>query len=145
MSLESIQAEVQETYDYLVGQAVTAMSQGGSFAPFGAAIRYDGERTHMNVDLTADTSTPNQHIQGLISAFRAEAASGALKLAGLIFDGQMARADGARAPALVVHIEHDSGEGVQVFVPYQRVSEGKIHLNEPVVEPIEPEIFMAAA
>lgn len=145
MSLEAIQAEVQETYDYLVGEAVTAMNQGGSFAPFGAAIRYDGERTHMNVDLAAEASTPNQHIHGLISAFRGEAANGSLKLAGLIFDGQMARADGLRVPALVVHIEHDSGEGVQVFVPYQRIIGGKVHLENPVVEPIEPEIFQAAA
>jgi hypothetical protein len=145
MSHEAIQAEVQETFDYLVAEAVGALKQGGSFVPFGAGIRFDGERTHLNVDLPAEDSTPNQHIQGLIAAFRAEAETGALRLAGLVFDGQLRTTEGVSAPALVAHIEHDSGEGVQVFLPYRREGAAEVYLDAPVVERVEPEIFKAAA
>lgn len=140
MTIEATQRDVQETFDYLFVEASKALELGGSFAPFGAAIRANGERTHVNVDLPIETSTPNDHISGLVMGFRQEAEQGRIFLAGLAFDGRMS-AEGQSGPALVVHIETSVGEGIQVFVPYERESAGPVRFAEPVVQPILPEIF----
>lgn len=145
-SLEETQALIQETFDYLLQEATNTLSLGGSFAPFGAGIRGDGERTHVNIDLPWDRSTPNQHIQALIQAFRTEAQDGKLVVAGLVFDGRMRRETGDGQSALVMHIEHGGGEGVQVFMPYKRLEDAaNPYFDDPIVEPIEPEIFKNAA
>lgn len=145
MSIEATQKDVQETFDYLFNEASKVLSLGGSFAPFGAAIRASGERTHVNVDLPIETSTPNDHISGLVMGFRQEADQGRIFVAGLAFDGRLST-DGQGGPALVVHIEASSGDGIQVFVPYKRVGGGPtVSFDEPIVQPIVPEIFVSPA
>ena len=145
MGIEATQKNVQETYDYLFGEASKVLEKGGSFAPFGAAMRQSGERTHVNVDLPIERSTPNDHISGLIMGFRQEAAQNRILLAGLAFDGRMT-ADGKSVEALVIHIESSDGEGMQVFVPYSRTpGVAKIAFDNPVVQPITPEIFTKGA
>lgn len=141
MGIEATQKDVQETFDYLYAEAAKVMELGGSFAPFGAAIRQNGERTHVNVDLPIERSTPNDHISGLIMGFRKEAEAGRIFIAGLAFDGKIA-VDGEQREALVVHVEHDKGEGVQIFVPYERLPDGKtLRFAPPILQPINPEIF----
>ena len=145
MGIEATQKDVQETFDYLFGEASKVLELGGSFAPFGAAMRESGERTHVNVDLPIDRSTPNDHISGLIMGFRQEASQGRIYMAGLAFDGRMT-ADGKSVEALVFHIESSDGEGVQIFVPYRRLDgSAKLSFDNPVVQPITPEIFTKAA
>ncbi|MDX2235344.1 MAG: hypothetical protein NW200_12670 [Hyphomonadaceae bacterium] len=144
MGIEATQQNVQETFDYLFGEASKVLELGGSFAPFGAAIRESGERTHVNVDLPIDRSTPNDHISGLILGFRQEAQAGRIFLAGLAFDGRMT-SDGSAVQALVIHIESAQGEGMQVFVPYTRGLDAKPVFERPVVQPITPEIFTLGA
>jgi hypothetical protein len=97
------------------------------------------------VNLSTETSNPQDHIVGLIKAFRQEAEQGRISVAGLAFDGKVT-VDGQRADALIIHIEHLQGGGVQIFVPYLRI-EGPQKLNflDPIIQNIEPEIFQAAA
>jgi hypothetical protein len=141
MGIEATQRDVQETFDYLFNEASKAMALGGSFAPFGAAIRETGERTHVNVDLPIDRSTPNDHISGLIMGFRQEADQRRIFIAGLAFDGRMT-GDGQTTEALVIHIESAAGEGIQVFVPYAREQGQPPVFDRPVVQAIVPEIFV---
>jgi hypothetical protein len=144
MKIEVTQRDVQETFDYLYQEAAKVMEMGGSFAPFGAAIRMNGERTHVNVDLPIERSTPNDHISGLIMGFRKEVEAGRIFVAGLAFDGKVA-IGGEQREALVVHIEHEKGEGIEVFVPYERKAPGeKIAFGQPIVQNIIPEIFSRA-
>lgn len=145
MKIEATQREVQETFDYLYQEAAKVMELGGSFAPFGAAIRLNGERTHVNVDLPIERSTPNDHISGLIMGFRKEAEAGRIFIAGLAFDGKIG-VSGEQREALVIHLEHDKGEGLQIFVPYERQRDSKkIVFGQPIVQQITPEIFSLAA
>lgn len=144
MKIEVTQRDVQDTFDYLYQEAAKVMELGGSFAPFGAAIRLNGERTHVNVDLPIERSTPNDHISGLIMGFRKEAEEGRIYIAGLAFDGKVA-VNGEQREAVVVHIEHEKGEGIEVFVPYTRgAADQKISFGQPIVQNIIPEIFSRA-
>lgn len=132
-----LQRHLQETYEYLFDTAHRALREGGSFAPFGAGIRKTGEQIHTNVDLAIETSSPQDHISGLIAGFRLDEEQNGLMAAGLVFDGQ-APSDAARA--LCFHIEGANGRAVEVIVPYmRRITE--IDFDEPQVSEVQPEIF----
>lgn len=133
-----LQRHLQDTYEYLFDVALTALNQGGSFAPFGAGIRKTGEQIHANVDLPTESSTPTDHISGLISFFRSDDAQNGLMAAGLVFDGR-ARVDNAQA--LCFHIEAANGSAVEVIVPYARRDAAEIAFDQPQISAVQPEIF----
>ncbi len=132
-----LQQHLQETYEYLFDTAHRVLRDGGSFAPFGAAIRKTGEQVHTNVDLPIDKSAPADHISGLIAGFRADENENGLIAAGLVFDG---RASSDNAAALCFHIEGANGRAVEVIVPYQRLVT-EIAFDPPQVSEVHPEIF----
>jgi hypothetical protein len=132
-----LQHHLQDTYEYLFDTAHRALREGGSFAPFGAGIRKTGEEIHANVDLPVETSTPSDHITGLISWFRVDESQNGLIAAGLVFDGR-ARSDDAAA--LCFHIEAANGKAVEVIVPYKRLVT-EIAFDTPQISEVQPEIF----
>lgn len=132
-----LQQHLQETYEYLFDTAHRVLREGGSFAPFGAAIRKTGEQVHTNVDLPIDRSAPADHISGLIAWFRADENENGLIAAGLVFDG---RASSDNAAALCFHIEGANGRAVEVVVPYQRLVT-EIAFDPPQVSEVHSEIF----
>jgi hypothetical protein len=134
-------ALVDETYQYLFDEAHRALLTGTSFKPFGAGVRPDGERTFMHVDLPVETSSPAEHIAGLIQGLRQEAGAKALSVAGLIFDAGALDSDSS---AVIVHMEAEGGQSMQVTIPYERLLEkGEILFSEPVVAPVDAAIFVA--
>jgi hypothetical protein len=135
-------ALIDETYQYLFDEAHKALDEGGSFVPFAAGVRPDGERTHMHVDLPPTHSTPQHHIAALIESLRREASARALDVAGLVFDGGLQTADG-EAAAVVVHMETGWGESMQVTIPYERlIATGQIRFKDPMIAPATAEIFL---
>lgn len=132
---------LQQTYEYLFDTAHQALLSGRSFAPFGAGVRKTGEQIHTNVDLSVDTSKPEDHISGLIAGFRADDQSVGLIAAGLVFDGQMSDDGGAHARSLCFHIEAADGRAIEVIVPYDRLLGDQIDFLEPQITPVSPEIF----
>jgi hypothetical protein len=135
-------ALIDETYQYLFDEAHKALAEGGSFVPFAAGVRPDGERTHMHVNLPADQSTPQHHVAALIQSLRQEAAARALHVAGLVFDGGLKTTDGEQ-PAVVVHMETGWGESMQVTIPYERlIATGQIRFKEPMMAAATAEIFV---
>ncbi len=136
-----LQEHLQDTYRYLFDTAHRALEGGTSFAPFGAGIRKTGEQIHTAVDLNVETSTPNDHISGLIAGFRADDKENGLIAAGLVFDGQMTESGEQHARALCFHIEVANGHAVQVLVAYERRFDQIVDFAEPVVTPVQPEIF----
>jgi len=136
-----LQEHLQDTYRYLFDTAHRALQGGTSFAPFGAGIRKTGEQIHTAVDLNVDTSAPNDHISGLIAGFRADDQQNGLIAAGLVFDGQATHDGAEHARALCFHIEVANGHAVQVLVAYERRFDQIVDFAEPVVTPVQPEIF----
>lgn len=140
-----LQDHLEETYRYLFDAAHRALLEGQSFAPFGAGVRKTGEQIHTNVDLSVDSSSPNDHISGLIAGFRADDQENGLIAAGLVFDGQMTENGEAHARALCFHIEVANGHAIEVMAPYARKFDGQIDFETPQVTPVQAEIFTEAA
>jgi len=132
-----LQRHLQETYEYLFDAAHNALREGGSFAPFGAGTRKTGEKIHTNVDLSMESSTPADHISGLIAGFRKDEEENGLIAAGLVFDGR-ARSDDANA--LCFHIEAANGQAVEIIVAYKRLEAG-VTFTDPQISEVHPEIF----
>jgi hypothetical protein len=137
--------EVQETYDYLISESARALDLGGSFVPFGAGLRADGERTHVNVDLSVESSTPEEHIEGLLTGFRKEAQIGMLVVAGIAFDGRMTEPASDEADALIIQIEHRGGDALQIVIPYRRPQQaaGTVEFLAPTLETIPAAVFVS--
>ncbi len=133
-----LQRHLQDTYEYLFDAAHRALTDGNSFAPFGAGIRKTGEQIHTNVDLDIEKSAPQDHISGLIAGFRKEETDNGLIAAGLVFDG---RASSDFASALCFHLEAANGQAVEVIVPYQRRIGNIIDFSDPQLTAVQPEIF----
>jgi hypothetical protein len=136
-----LQEHLQDTYRYLFDTAHRALQGGTSFAPFGAGVRKTGEQVHTAVDLNVESSTPNDHISGLIAGFREDDRANGLIAAGLVFDGQMTQNGHEHARALCFHIEVANGHAVEVLVAYERRFDQIVDFAEPVVNRVQPEIF----
>ncbi|MBL8551812.1 MAG: hypothetical protein JNJ73_17630 [Hyphomonadaceae bacterium] len=131
---------MQGTYQFLFDEAHRALNLGGSFRPFGAGVRKNGEPIETYVDLGNAAADPQAHIGGLISGLKEEDQRHGLMAAGLVFDGQMTDAQGAHGRALVFHLEAANGRAVEVVVPYE-VKLSVVDFSEPVVTEVVPEIF----
>jgi hypothetical protein len=140
-----LQQHLQETYQYLFDEAQRALSQGGSFRPFGAGTRKTGELIQTMVDPAKDSIGPQDHIAGLIAGFRADDEENGLIAAGLVFDGQMTDGGSPYGRALVFHIEAANGRAVEVVVPYEMRVGDVIDFAAPAATEVLPEIFVEAA
>lgn len=136
-----LQEHLQETYQFLFDEAHSALRQGASFKPFGAATRRTGERISANVEPPKDSSGPQDFIRGLIAGFKEDDRLNGLIAAGLVFDGQMTDQGAGLGRALVFHLEAASGRALEVVVPYDVRVGDVIDFAEPSVTEVQPEIF----
>jgi hypothetical protein len=138
--MTSTEGDIRETYNYLYAGAKAAIDQGGSFVPFGAAVRLNGDRTHMGLEASSFGETVQDHIGTLVLAMREDAEKNGLRAVGLVFDGQVTLDDGAQSAAIVMHIEVFHGESLEAFVPYVR-EPGTVSYFPPIFAPTDPSVF----
>lgn len=136
-----LQSHLQETYQYLLDGAHAALSATPSFVPFGAGVRKTGEQIRTTVDLHWDSSTPNDHISGLIAGLRADDSQTGLMAAGLVFD-MASSAEKLTERALCFHLEAANGRAVQVIIPYKRGWENRLVYGDPQLSEVPVEIFV---
>lgn len=135
-----LQRYLQDTYQYLFDCAHEALKVGPSFVAFGAGVRRTGEQIRAELGDVWRTTTPQDHISGLIAGFRVEEEGNGLIAAGLVFD---TASSGARLEerALCFHLETANGKAVQVLVPYLRQDDRRVLFGDPDVSEAPPEIF----
>ena len=138
-AMSLLEDHLQDTYQYLFDVAHEGLKANTSFLPFGAAVRKTGEQIRTQVGLDWQTSVPQDHISGLMAAFRKDDQVSGLMAAGIVFDAA-AGADRLDERALVFHLEAANGRAIQVVAPYARTPEG-IAFAEPQVTETAPEIF----
>jgi hypothetical protein len=139
-----LQQHLQSTYEFLFDEAHRALGEGGSFRPFGAAVRRSGEPIETRVSQDAGGPDPQTHVAGLIAGFKEEDRKHGLMAAGLVFDGQMTDSRGDHGRALVFHLEAANGRALEVVVPYA-VRLGIIDFADPAISEVLPEIFPESA
>ncbi|MBU6405817.1 MAG: hypothetical protein KGS44_01590 [Alphaproteobacteria bacterium] len=134
-----LEDHLHDTYQYLFDVAHEGLKANISFLPVGAAVRKTGEQIRTQLDLDWRSSAPQDHISGLLAAFRKDDKVSGLMAVGLVFDAA-AGADRLDERALVFHLEAANGRALQVVVPYARLAEG-LAFAEPQLSEIPAEVF----
>jgi hypothetical protein len=112
-------------FHQLVTFAQRCLAERGGFLPFAASMDTDGK---VNM-LGADVGPEEQHnpapamIRLLTGGLALQAKSGRIRAAGICFDALYRAggpADDKPSDAIQCALEHDSGESLNVFLPYQK-------------------------
>jgi hypothetical protein len=107
------------------------LAKRAEFFPFGARMRSDGQIALAGAYDGKEHPPSQALIDLLTSGFRQEAASGEIRAAGICYDVLTTPPGEARkCDAICVSLEHQSGEGVDVFVPYRKAWFGRIRYEE---------------
>ena len=97
------------------------LRQHGEFLPFGASMGLDGKIT-MDGATTGEEKPPSQELLDLLSeSYAKRAKKGELRAAAVCADVRvLPPGSEAKTDAIQVGLEHARGEGVTVFLPYQK-------------------------
>ncbi|MBW8864572.1 MAG: hypothetical protein JF609_06545 [Verrucomicrobia bacterium] len=139
--------EARQDYDALLNAlmpfAEQMLKQHGEFFPFGAAVNLTGEVTaHATYD--GNELPPSEEvIASLTKAFLSEAREGKIRAAGICYDGRIIQGD-KKVDAVMMTMEHQSGNASKVCVPYTKGWFGKYNFGQMVAALEEPKIFVKA-
>jgi hypothetical protein len=115
----------------------------GEFYPFGGSITRDGEHISVAAKASSDRPKSQELIDIMTDSFRAQAAEGKIRAAGICFDvrvippGQVDKTD-----AIQVALEREGGDAVDVFVPYAQLSDSEFTYGELFACERTPTLFV---
>jgi hypothetical protein len=119
------------------------LAEHREFYPFGSSMKSNGEIVSVGAD-NGSEHPPSQNLIDLMAqTFEQQARVGAIRAAGICYDvltippGQTRKID-----AVCASLEHESGEAVDVFMPYEKMANGSIRYLESFATPRLPHFFM---
>jgi hypothetical protein len=113
--------ELDALLNHLLGFAVQQVERHGEFFPFAAAVAADGELRAVLPTMEDDRPQSTDVIDYLYRVLTAEAASGAIRAAGVCADVLVTLPDTeTETDALRADIEHADADPVRVFLPYRK-------------------------
>ncbi|MFO0874139.1 MAG: hypothetical protein U0575_09230 [Phycisphaerales bacterium] len=119
------------------------LAKHGEFYPYGSTMTTGGEIVSQAAYDGDDHPQSQPLIERMTQAFRAMAASGEIRAAGICYDvrtippGQTEKTD-----AICLGLEHQTGQSVSVFLPYKKGWFGKIRYGELFATRRDAEIFV---
>lgn len=123
--------DLNELLQNLLPFAQKMINEHGEFFPFGATMGTDGKIALYGTDTGSEQPPSKECSDLLIGGFRCLAKEGKIKGCGIVYDvrtlppGQTEKVD-----AICVRLEHNSGEAVDVFMPYRKGFTGRIEYGE---------------
>jgi hypothetical protein len=135
--------DLEELLNMLVPFAQQMLSKHGEFYPFGATMTSSGEIVANAGHTGEEQPEPQDVIKLLSKGFQQEAASGNIRAAGMCVDirttppGQTEKTD-----AICVTLEHQSGEAVDVCVPYKKGLLGRMKYGQLFAGKRDPAFFV---
>ncbi|HVS85000.1 MAG TPA: hypothetical protein VHD91_05170 [Gaiellaceae bacterium] len=135
--------ELDALLDALFSFAHQQIEQHGEFFPFAAAISASGE-LRMVATHTGDEQPLSQDvIDDLYRVLTAEAASGAIRAAGVCADVLVTPSGQAKTDAVRADLEHAAADAIRVFLPYRNNGHGEYEFGELFAEPGAPRLRFA--
>jgi hypothetical protein len=126
--------------EFLVPFAEQMLRKQGGFFPFAAAVTTGGEVEAFATAEESDTPEAEQVMGNLTQGFTAEARAGKIRTTAICFDGRVT-VEGEKTDAIIIKLEHVSGEAAEAYVPYRKIKAGKYELGDLAAGPSEPTIF----
>jgi len=117
------------------------LKEHGEFYPFAAAVDTAGQlAAHATYDGN-EMPESEEVIASLVKVFQALAAAGKLRATGICYDGLIVQ-NGKKVDALIISLEHVSGNASKTCVPYMKSLFGKYRFGELMASLEEPRIFV---
>ena len=118
------------------------LAKRGAFYPFGAAMQSDGKIVQTAGYTGEEFPEPQELIQLLLGAFRAQAEKGDVRATALRLDARtIPPGESKKMDAICVRLEHADGEAIDVFLPYRKASSGQITYTQLFAAQAEPNVF----
>jgi hypothetical protein len=126
---------------FLLGFARNILTKQGAFSPFAAAVANDGKMRPMAAYEGEHGSTQG-HADLLIQAMRVAVDAGKIVAGGLCADVRVKPPDSAAlVDAIQVHLEHENGECVDVFLPYEETPTHEFRYGDLFAENTQQCVF----
>ena len=136
-------ADYNALLELLMPFAEQMLKKHGEFFPFGAAVSATGE---VSAAATYDGNEmpPSEDVIALlVQGFQGEARAGKIRATGICYDGRIVQ-DGKKVDAVIISLEHVSGNASQTCVPYTKGLFGKYRFGEMIAGMEQPRIFVTA-
>ena len=130
--------------DQLLAFAREMLRKQGSVFPFGAVTKTNGRMT-LVAGSGGGAEASTAELMGLVvSGLREQALAGEIRAAGVCYEVQVPRDDGATTDAIAVSLEDNLGDNALVFMPYTRSRLTGVRFEEITVSAGEPRVFVPA-
>jgi hypothetical protein len=107
------------------------LDEFGDFLPYGAIMKLDGAIVDCAVSGEDENPPSKELINILTQDFQQRAAKGEIRAAGICCDVRVATPEHPeKVDAIQFGLEHQNGEAVDVFLPYDLDSSGKVQYGE---------------
>ena len=135
--------DLEALFDMLIPFAQQMLSQHGEFFPFGSTMTSSGEIIANAADPGEEEPEPQKVIELLTKGFQQKAASGEIRAAGICSDIWVVPPDATeKTSAICLSLEHQSGESVDVCVPYKKGLFGRMKYGELFEAKRDPTFFV---
>ena len=102
----------------LVPHAESQLSEYGDFFPYAGVLRQDGRVESVAAELPEGAFSLDAWREGLVDRLRAGAAAGTYRATGLVLNVEVDVPGSDRVRAIRVSLEHETGIGYDVLIPY---------------------------
>ena len=130
--------------DALLPVAKRMLAEHGEFFPYGALMKLDGEIVNCS-PYDGDEHPPSKKLIDMLTRdFQLHAAKGEIRAAGICCDVRVAQSkQPEKVDAVQFALEHQNGEAVDVFLPYDLDSTGEVRYGELFTACRDKQCFVA--
>lgn len=136
------QTDLNKLMNALLPFAQQMLLEHGEFFPFGAIMNHSGEIKMISAFEGGEHPPSNALIDLYTQKFHQQVINGDIRSAGICYDtltvppGKTEKCD-----AICLSLEHQSGEAVEVFIPYTKEKTGKIQYFDIFASRRTPKFF----
>lgn len=135
----SMPQQFRQLTEALLPPVQKLMMSGKNFLPSAAFVNEVGEADYSTVDLSVH-STPQAIHEALIASLAAGVNEAGYVAVGIATDGHSQLPDGSSSDAILLALEHISGQSIMVVVPYKQDA-SRFEFGESVAYPRKPLVF----
>jgi hypothetical protein len=135
--------DLDQLLNILLPFAQQTLANHGELIPFGLSMKIDGTIV-ANVAYEKEHAPSQEIVDLLAQAFRQSALNAEIRAAGICYDTRVTPPGETQlSDAICASLEHQSGDAMDVFVPYAKVPRGEISYRELFAIRHIPQLFIA--
>lgn len=124
-----VHPDLDELLNVVLPFAQQMLGKYGEFHPIGASMRTDGEVALAGAQPDEERPTAVSVIDMLVAGLRERVLNGEIRAAVICYDSRVvAPGMTSKTDAICLQLEHQSGECVEVFLPYSKILFGRLKM-----------------